>query len=174
MTAAAPGRGRALLCLLCLWAPEAAANVGVPLFSKYLLYAWLLLLPIVAFETYVVWKLLRVTAGRAFRAAGVANVASAFAGSLAVLGVGLLAANLGISEMPGAAGDLTVLIALVPSFFLSVWIETRVAAPLLKGCTREAVRHAILQANLLSYIMLAALPIARFVKNAIVEGHIVW
>ncbi len=175
MTAAAPGRGRAFPCLLlCLWAPETLANAGVPLFSKFIVYTWLLLLPIVAFETYVVWKLLRVTSGRAFLAAGVANLASAFAGSLAVLGVGLLAAGTGISEMPGAAGDLTVLLALVPCFYLSVWIETRVAAPVLKGCTREAVRRAFLQANLLSYIMLAALPIARFVKNAIVQGGIVW
>lgn len=165
---------RLAVLLICIWPLEGQANVGVPLFSNFVAYSWLLLIPIIAIEAYVLRKRLPVTIARASAVAGMANIASTILGTVVVLGTGLLLSFLDMTELPGAEGDLTVLIALVPCYFLSVWFETLVGSPLLKHFSREEVRAVFILANQFSYAMLAIVPIARFLKNLIVYGRIVW
>lgn len=165
---------RLVALLACFWPLEGEANVGVPLFTNFALYSWLLLIPIIGIEAYVLRKRLAVTVIRACSVSGLANVASTLLGTVAVLGTGLLLASLDISELPGAMGDITVLFALIPCFFLSVWIETLVGAPLLRKFSREDIRAVFHLANRFSYAMLAIVPIARLVKSAIVHGRIIW
>lgn len=88
--------------------------------------------------------------------------------------MGFLAAAAGISELPGAQGDITILFALIPCFFLSVWFEALVGSPFLKPASREGVRKVFFLANKFSYAMLAIISITRFIENAIVQGQIVW
>jgi hypothetical protein len=164
------GRGGALLALLLAYPPDSLANVGVPLFSKYVIYSWLLLVPIIGVEAYVLRKRLGVPLGRATGVSSAANIASAFAGTIAVV----LIALTGASELPGAEGDITVLFALIPCYFLSVWLETLVAAPMLAGVPRQSVRAVLYTANGFSYAMLAILAVTRFVKNAVQQGAIIW
>lgn len=160
--------------LLCLCPLEGQANVGAPLFFNYIAYSWLLLIPIIGVEAYVFRKRLPISIGRAFAVASVANIGSTILGTVVVLGTGLLLSVGNMTELPGAEGDITVLIALVPCFFLSVWCETLIGFPLLKQASRDNVRAVFFLANQFSYAMLAIVPIGRFVKSAIINGRIIW
>jgi hypothetical protein len=165
----------ALLVWICAFPLESHANVGVPLFVKFIEYSWLLLIPIIGIEAFVLRKRLAVSLGRASAVSSLANITSTILGTAVVLGISfLLAITAGVSELSGAQGDITILFALIPCFFLSVWFEALVSSPFLKPVSREDVRKVFFLANIFSYAMLAIIPIARFIKNAIVQGQIVW
>jgi hypothetical protein len=164
----------ALLVWICTFPLESRANVGVPLFVNFVEYSWLLLIPIIGIEAYVLRKRLAVSLGRASAVSSLANITSTILGTVVVLGISLLLGTAGMSELPGAMGDITVLFALIPCFFLSVWFEALVSSPFLKPASREDVRKVFVLANEFSYAMLAIVPITRFIKNAIVQGQIVW
>ena len=150
-------------------------NDGVLLFFNFVAYSWLLLIPIIGIEAWELRRHLTVSAGRAAAVSGLANLVSTLLGTSVVLGIGWLLGLVDVVAIPGAGeGDVSVLIALVPCYFLAVWCETLVAAPLLKGISRTDIRAAFFQVNLLSYAVLGIVPIARFVKSAIVNGRIIW
>lgn len=161
--------------LFCIWPLESQANVGLPLFLNYIFYSWLLVIPIIGIEAYVLRKRLAVSIGRASGVASLANIASTIIGTGVVLAASLLLAlGFAMTELRGAMADITVLIALIPCFFLSVWIEALVGSPLLKQVSRKNVRAVFFLANQFSYAMLAIVPVVRFIKNAIIHGQIIW
>lgn len=150
-------------------------NDGVLLFLNFAVYAWLLLLPVLAIEAWELKRRLNLSNGRATAVSALANLASTLLVSGAVFGAGWLLGLLDFIATPGAGeGDLAALGVLVPCFFLSLWSETLVAAPLVKGVSRDDLRAAFFQANLFSYSILGIVPIARFLKSLIVNGRIVW
>jgi len=51
---------------------------------------------------------------------------------------------------------------LIPSFFMSWWLELRVAARMLPDAPRAWVNSAVLRANLLTYVLLEALVLGYF------------
>ena len=150
-------------------------NDGTLLFINFAAYSWLLLLPIIGVEAWELRRGLPVSIGRASAVSGLANIVSTVLGTVAVLGTGWVLGYLDVIAQPQAGeGDIAVLIALVPCFFLSVWAETLVGAALLKQFSREQLRSAFFHANQLSYAMIAIVPMARFAKSAIVNGRIIW
>ena len=150
-------------------------NDGTLLFVNFAAYSWMLLIPIIGVEAWELKTSLPVSIGRVAAVSSLANVASALLGTIAVLAIGWLLGFLDVIAQPQAGeGDVAALAALVPCFFLSVWVETRVASPLLKQVPRVEVRGAILRANLLGYAMIAIVPVVRFVKSAIVNQRIIW
>ena len=150
-------------------------NDGTLLFVNFAAYSWMLLIPIIGVEAWELKTSLPVSIGRVAAVSSLANVASALLGTIAVLAIGWLLGFLDVIAQPQAGeGDVAALAALGPCFFLSVWVETRVASPLLKKGPRVEVRGAILRANLLGYAMIAIVPVVRFVKSAIVNQRIIW
>ena len=150
-------------------------NDGVLLFVNFAVYAWLLLIPVIAIEAWELRKHLGVSRGRVAAVSSLANLASTLLGTLAVFGAGWLLGLLDIVAIPGAGeGDVAVLIALVPCFFLAVWIETLIASAMLTPISRADIHAAMLQANLMTYSVLAIVPVARFVKSAFVNGRFIW
>ena len=150
-------------------------NDGTLLFVNFAAYSWLLLIPIIGVEAWELKKTLKVSVGRAAAVSSLANIVSTLLGTLAVLGTGWVLGYLDVIAQPQAGeGDIAVLVALVPCFFLSVRVETLVGSPLLMQFTREQVRSAFIRANQLSYAMLGIVPVARFVKSALVNGRIIW
>jgi hypothetical protein len=150
-------------------------NDGTLLFVYFAAYAWLLLLPATGIEAWELRKTLPATRGRALAVSGLANLASTLLATVAVFATGWVLGFLDVIAQPQAGeGDIAVLVALVPCFFLSVWCETLVGRPLLKGASSEAVHTAFFRANQLSYAMLAIVPVARFAKSALVNGRFIW
>jgi len=150
-------------------------NDGTLLFVNFAAYAWLLLLPAIGIEAWELRKTLPVTPGRALAASGLANLASTLLVTIAVFATGWVLGFLDVIAQPQAGeGDIAVLVALVPCFFLSVWCETLVGGALLKGASPETVRTAFVRANQLGYAMLAIVPVARFAKSALVNGRFIW
>jgi hypothetical protein len=159
-----------LALVLCAWTGESRANTGVPLLSNLVAYSWLLMVPIIGVEAYVLRKRLSLSLGRATGVASAANFTSALVGIIVVV----LLALVGAMESAGAMGDVTVLVGLVPMYFLTVWVETRVAAPMLSAVAREQVRAVLALANRFSYAMLAIVAITRFAKNALLQDQVIW
>ncbi len=150
-------------------------NDGTLLFVNFAAYTWMVLVPVAAVEARELGRALPATLGRASAVAILANLASATLCSIAVIAAGWLLGFLDVIAEPQAGeGDVAAIIALAPCFFLSVWIETLVALPLLKAVPAGTVRAAVLRANQLGYAMLAIVPVVRFVKSAVVNGRLIW
>lgn len=159
-------------------------DVAAPLVSADPRVLAILLAPVVLVEAVVVRRLTRITWRRVLVAGLLANVATTIAGYpigwLAMQAIRLLTGqdyygrplfqlpwdgvfNAGwrAQSMGGAAGWVVygvVALLLVPTFLLSVWIETIVSAPVL-GRPVADVRLPIRKANLLSYGLLVLLMI---------------
>lgn len=150
-------------------------NEGTLLFVNFAVYSWLLLVPVVAVEARELKGSLSLTAGRAVAVSGAANLTSTLACTLAVFGAGWVLGYLDVVAEPQAGeGDMAVLIALVPCYFLSVWSETAAGSILLKPAARDLVHAAFARANLLGYAMIAIVPVARFAKSLAINGRIIW
>jgi len=150
-------------------------NDGTLLFINFVAYSWLLLVPTIALEARELAKTLTISPGRAAAVSGAANVGSTLLTTGAVLFTGWVLGYLDVIAQPQAAeGDIAALAAVIPCFFLSVWAQTMVGAPLLPKIPRERLRSALLRANQLGYAMLAVVPTVRFVKSALVNGRIIW
>jgi hypothetical protein len=150
-------------------------NEGTLLFVNFAVYAWLLLLPVAAVEAWELKRGLALAPARAATVSGLANLASTLLCSLAVIGAGWVLGFLDfVAEPQAGEGDLAVLVALAPCFFLSVWAETLVGAALLKSSPPGLVRTAVFRANLLGYSMLGIVPVVRFIKSAVINQRIIW
>ena len=150
-------------------------NEGTLLFVNFAVYSWLLLLPVAAVEAWELKRGLALAPARAATVSVLANLASTLLCSLAVFGAGWVLGYLDVVAEPHAGeGDIAVLVALVPCFFLSAWSETLVGAALLKSIPAEKIRTVVFRANLLGYSMLGVVPVARFVKSAIFNQRIIW
>jgi len=160
--------------VFCLWPIGAQANVGVPLFTTFILYTFLLLIPIIVIEAYIIKLRLEVSIGRASEVAVLVNIASTILGTVAVLLVEFLLFFASIELYTGGMLDIAVLIALIPSFYLSVWIESLLGSFRLEGFSRKQIWDVFFLANLFSYAMLGILAIASLIKNAIIQGQFPW
>lgn len=150
-------------------------NEGTLLFVNFAVYSWLLLLPIAAVKAWELKKNLPVTIGRAAAASGGANLFSTLVVTLAVLATGWVAGYFNFIAQPQAGeGDAAVLAALVPCFFISVWVDTRVGSTLLRNIPVADLRRAFFKANQLGYAMIGIVPVARFIKSAIYNGRLIW
>ncbi len=150
-------------------------NDGALLFLNFAAYAWLLFVPIVAIKAWELKVRLALPVGRAAAVAALANLASSVLATAAVFAAGWLLGLLDFIATTGTGeGDAAALAAIVPCFFLSVWCESLVAAQLLRRVSLTDLRAAVFQANLFGYSVLAIVPVVRFVKSAIVNGHIIW
>ena len=150
-------------------------NDGTLLFVNFAVYSWLLLVPIVVVEAREIKNALSLSTARAAMVCSGANIVSTVLGTVAVFGAGWILGYLDVIAEPHAGeGDIAALAALVPCYFLSVWSETLVGSFLLKPVSRDIVHAAFARANLLSYAMLAIVPIARFAKSLAVNGRIIW
>lgn len=150
-------------------------NDGTLLFVNFAAYSLLLLVPIIGVEAWELKRGLSLSAGRAAAVSALANVVSTLVVAGAVLGAGTVLGYLDVIAQPQAGeGDIAVLIALVPCFFLSVWTETLIGSKLLRHLSAAEVRAAFFRANQLSYAMIGIVPVARFVKSAFLNGRIVW
>lgn len=150
-------------------------NEGTLLFVNFAAYSVLLLVPVIGVEAWELKKTLGISSGRAASVSALANVASTLLCAVAVLGAGWVLGYLDVIAQPQAGeGDIAVLVALVPCFFLSVWVETLAGARWLRPLSREEVGRAMFRANLLGYSMIAIVPIARFTKSALVNGRFIW
>ncbi len=150
-------------------------NEGTLLFVNFAVYSWLLLVPVMAVEARELKGALSVSTGRAGAVSIAANLASALLVTIAVFGAGWVLGWLDVIAEPQAGeGDLAVLVALGPCFFISVWAETLVGAALLKPVSRDLVHAAFVRANLLAYAMLGIVPVVRFAKSLVVNGRIIW
>ena len=150
-------------------------NDGTLLFVNFAVYSWLLLLPVAAVEAWELKRGLALAPARAAAVSVLANLASTLLCSLAVFGAGWVLGYLDVVAEPHAGeGDIAALVALVPCFFLSAWSETLVGTALLKSTSAERIRTVVFRANLLGYSMLGVVPVARFVKSAIVNQRIIW
>jgi len=168
---------RAGALVLCLWPIGAHANVGVPLFTYYMIYSWLLLIPIIGIEAYVLRKRLIVSVGRASAVAGLANFLSTILGTVVVLVIDTLVLPLAFPDFGlfmGAQLDVAVLFALIPCFYLSVWFESRLAPSFLEGFSREQIWDVFFLANQFSYALLGIVAISSLIKNTIIQGQIPW
>ena len=150
-------------------------NDGTLLFVNFAVYSWLLLLPIVAVEARELKGALRLTTGRAAAVSCVANVLSTLLCTIAVFGAGWVLGFLDVIAEPQAGqGDIAVLVALVPCYFLSARAETAVGSAMLNTVSGDRIRAAFFRANQFSYAMLAIVPVARFIKSALVNGRFIW
>src|SRR3954463_8509971 len=108
-------------------------NDGTLLFLNFAAYSWLLLVPIVAIEAWEFRKGVPLSIGRAALVSALANLASTLLLTGLVLAVGTGLGYFDVFARPQAGeGDVAVLIALVPCFFVSVWADTQVGTALLR------------------------------------------
>lgn len=150
-------------------------NEGTLLFVNFAVYSWLLLVPIILAKAWELRKTLPVTTGRIAATASLATLASTLVTTIAVLAAGWLVGLDDFDARPHAGeGDLAVLIALVPCFFISVWVDTVAGSAVVPSVPRKEVRAAFFRANQLGYAMIAIVPIVRFAKSAIWNGRLIW
>src|SRR5262245_49883622 len=145
---------RAVLVLFLLPSP-ARADVLVP--ATFIVYGYVFALHLVPaallIETIIARRILRLSLIRSLLLACVANVVSAVVGLLIVVPTTIWMNVRGSLE----SGAVLIILLCVPLCPLSIWIEGRVAARLLRRShTREVCARWAREANLASYLMMAA------------------
>ncbi|GFK94813.1 hypothetical protein NNJEOMEG_02661 [Fundidesulfovibrio magnetotacticus] len=177
-----------------LWPGAALANIGVPMILLTLPGMVLTLIPVVLLEVWVLAGRLTLPARTAFRVSAWANAATTFVGvPVTWFLLYLLEMFTGGGQAYGIETPLQKFLAvtwqapwlipyemdgnlrwmvptaamwlLVPSFFTSWWLETRVARRLLKDADPARLSAAMLRANLLSYVFLELLAVAWLVYS---------
>ncbi len=164
----------AVSVILFLWPIGAHANTGVPLFAAFITYSWLLLIPIIGIEAYVLRYRLEISVGRASAVAGLANIVSTILGTVALVVIEFPLGFVNKDFLPASQLDIAVLVALIPCFYLSVWIESLIGAPYLERCSREQVWDVFFLANKFTYAMLAIVAIVHFIKIMIFQAGVPW
>jgi len=148
-----------VLVLVCLWPGAADANIGVPFFMFVLGAYWVLLIPVIIVEAIVIHKRLSVKGMRAVGVSAVANVASAILGFAVIFVSEIIFAKAGFEAWYGWLAKVPFFVALVPSYFISVWFEALIAKPIVKLWPYRDLVNAFLVANLYSYALMAILGI---------------
>jgi hypothetical protein len=181
------------LLMFCL-PVSAQANVGLPMIVPMGFLMIAALLPIIGVEAWVISVRLDVGFGVALAASGAANAVSTIVGTPLnwLLGGVLVRTASGFLPRSNAAwkkllnvirGNLFWLIGgyteknidwiipsaelalLVPMFFLSWWIESLVVSSMLEGTLTDRISSAVFVANLLSYALLALVPMWFLVRS---------
>ena len=151
----------AVVGMLLTISTAAHADVLLPMMGPFPLMV-VSLLPIIAVETLLVARDLRLPTGRAFRVVGLANVVSTIAGFPLVWIVMVPIQVLPAAWLPREVPFWTVFgVLLIPTFFLSWLIEGKVMWRFFlhpsetDRLTMKQVWRATLRANLTSYALLA-------------------
>ena len=159
-----------LLCIAFL-GTHAYANVGVPPVASTMFGVVLWLIPIVILETVILGKRLSIPAKSMILGVVAANVASTVAGFL----FAFLEEYVEIPFLParlvgGTVEDFVTLLLLMPFFLMSVAIELPILRWTKEALDADALRRAVVLANIGSYLLIAAFLVGRMVKSAIVHG----
>jgi hypothetical protein len=171
---------RLILAAAVIAPVPAFADAGVPVIAVAWPLAWMALLPIIAIETLVAKRTFTTDWGVAIKVAAVANAASAaigvpiawiatFAGTLipAYLGerflrpdiASVVAAPMYATWLPPIQKHSVWMIPsalaifCIPTFFVTVAVERRVAQKIAAGSAPEQVRRWSWQANILTYAL---------------------
>jgi len=181
------------LCLiaLCLIPLTAWANVGVPFIFVTPIAFVLGLLGVTAIEAFIIKRCLKISPSRAIASSTLANIVSTIIGMFlkyAYLQVvafggngqslsGLVTSKANLSfdsffiEMMFAhvnsMSPISMLILIVPFFFISWISECAVTKIICKKETWKSVRSATLKANLVTYILFAILPVSLLIIDAL-------
>jgi hypothetical protein len=143
-----------LVAATCAFLPFAAhANTGVGFLILSIPVMALGLLPVILIEAPVLSRFLRVSFLRGLWLSFVANAASTILGALIGIAVDIALVVLLKTSFPAVAP--VVLVALVPMFFITWWIERKVVVRMQPDAKPLATR-ATLVANAISYLALAA------------------
>lgn len=138
-----------------LFPASAWANSGIGFMLVSVPAMVLTLIPAILIEAPVLSRMLALPLRRALDLSARANFRSTLLGALIALAVDLLLMGLGGgSGMPPHRG--TLVLSLVPMFFLTWWIEHRAVAGTVPETPRKRVLLAVLMANAVSYFALFA------------------
>jgi hypothetical protein len=178
-------RKRLCLLLGLLLLPACAqANMGVPVIAASLPGMLLLLAPVVLLEAAVYCRALQIRYRQSLRPVLEANVTSTLLGIPLAWALHFMVQS--VLTSGGPAGDLdtfaqkiyavtvhgawlgpyyeypdwmlpaALMVGMVPAFFMTVLIESRVMRRLFPQTTRRTVHRSVWQANLVSYALLLA------------------
>ena len=183
-----------VLGIVCLLPQDAMADVGIPMIVFTLPGMVMVLIPVIFLEMLVMKPRLSVSTKTALKVSSVANIVTTIVGIPftwlvlviiqfwtggggnavpktpidAVFAVTLHAAWRGEGPpywvIPAAAMWL-----LVPSFFVSWWLEYKVAARMLPDAGRQQLKSAMFRANLLSYYFLEMIALGWLVYEIVFE-----
>jgi len=148
-----------VLFLVCLWPTTANANIGVPFFMYVLGTYWMLLIPVIVIEAIVIYKRLSLKPMHSFGVSAFVNVTSAILGFVTIFVSEIGFAEAGFEAWFGWLAKIPFFVALVPSYFISVWVEALIAMPIVKARSYRDLVNAFFIANLYSYALLAILGI---------------
>lgn len=145
----------ALLAVLAATAAlPAHANTGIGLLVMWIPAAIAALIPAILVEAAIFTRLLAQKLDRALWISTVANVASTLAGAVIAILVDI--ALFWSTGSSGAEwGRAPLLIALVPMFFVTWWLETKVVRRMQPAESKALARRASLVANLVTYAGMA-------------------
>ena len=149
--------------LLALATGHASANVGIPVLAWSFQLSVIFLIPVIALEAFVVHRAIPLSLLRSFGLMLIANVLSTLAGAVLIIA----SVFIPIMATRGMFADIVTLLALVPLFFVSRWIESRYAVWRVKDRQAEQVRVGVHRANLASYACLAVVVVVRIVGHAL-------
>ena len=128
---------------------DACADMGIGLLMMWIPPAIVALLPAILVEGPVLSRFLHVPGRRGLWLSFVANIASTMAGIVVAI-----AASLVIPGGAQMARELT-LVALVPMFFFTWWLERWVVASMVEPATKPLAKKATLVANAITYAAMA-------------------
>lgn len=169
-----------LLAIIFLYSSPAYANAALPLVFLSLPGMALALVPVIAMESYVLMKILGLSMGSGLSVVFVANVVSTIVGLPVTWLLLLPLAKLPQHEIPGVLWFMPLygvkkypkdwmvpaacLLLLIPYFFVSWFIEYKIAMRMLDGFEPQNLSYGVLVSNLVSYGILAL----------IVLGWLIW
>jgi hypothetical protein len=147
------------------------ANMGVPLFTANLYWQILLLIPIVAIELFIHWRLLKINLFKSFGIALLVNLLSTALGILIVIGFGFLGFGVADRDAPPLQTDyfmiflLTRVVGLLGMWWLSIQVEFWSGLPFVKMIENKVVKQSFGVANTVSYVFLAVVMISAQVQD---------
>ena len=169
-----------LFGIIFLYSSPAYANAALPLVFLSLPGMALALVPVVAMESYVLMKILGLSMGSGLSVVFVANVVSTIVGLPVTWLLLLPLARLPQHKIPGVLWFMLLygvkkypkdwmvpaasLLLLIPYFFVSWFIENKIAMRMLDGFEPQNLSYGVLVGNLVSYGILAL----------IVLGWLIW
>lgn len=156
-------RFRIVLAGAAAFPATAFANSGIGFFMPASIFLALAVIPVILVEAPLLWWRLRVPPLRSLSLSVRANLSSTLVG--AVIGAAFDIAVGLTTGMSGFAGLEGILIALVPLFGITWWVEYKVVRRAERDIARPKVLGATLLANVVSYALLAALAIATISRD---------
>jgi hypothetical protein len=128
---------------------EAQANAGIGLLVLAVPVTIVALVPAIMVEAPILARMLTLSAGRAVGISAAANIVSTIAGAAIAIATAF------IPLMYGEFMRETVLISLVPMFFVTWWIENLVVRRMLPAESKARSTRATGIANAVSYVAMA-------------------